>query len=363
MIPENEAWWGESFTDWVNVRRARPLFAGHNQPRVPLHENYYDLERVEAIRWQIDLAQRFGVAAFCHYHYWFEGRQLLERPTNLMLAHSELDFPFCLAWVNASWSRRWKGDRPSNPVLVRQTYSPGRAGWLEHFDYLCRAWTDPRHLLVDGKPVFLIYSPHAIPRVGQMMDLWREEAARRGLAGIHVVAMQLFKFLSRSFLQHFDAVLSYQPASAMFIPAAGDSLTSKISMERHLRGLPSGIAEVLASFRHRRISRLRFHNYEHLWARIIQAQQSSSPRSYPGAFVDWDNTARYAEGARIVTGSTPERFGYWMGRLISSMCERPQEQRLIFLNAWNEWAEGAYMEPDQRFGHAYLEALRGAAID
>ncbi|MBL8512473.1 MAG: glycoside hydrolase family 99-like domain-containing protein, partial [Betaproteobacteria bacterium] len=156
-IPENDRWWGEGFTDWTNVKKAKPQFEGHSQPRVPKDGRYYDQSEVETIRWQVGLAKSHGIYGFCHYHYWFDGKQLLEAPTNAMLDHPDIDFPFCLAWANETWSRRWDG-RESD-VLISQTHPPVKERWEQHFQYLIRAWKDPRAIKMDGKPVFLIYRP------------------------------------------------------------------------------------------------------------------------------------------------------------------------------------------------------------
>jgi lipopolysaccharide biosynthesis protein len=361
VIPENKAWWGEQFTDWLNVKRARPLFEGHYQPRVPLNQNYYDLRNPETIYWQTELARTYGLSGFCHYHYWFDGRQLLEAPTNFVIANKDIDFPFCLAWINASWARRWNGDSSGNPTLLRQTYSPNRGSWMTHFEYLFNAWSDARHVTVDGKPVFLIYNPHTIPRAAEMLELWREEAVARGLRGLHLVAMQRFEFLNRSVLAHYDATVDLQPGAAMFIPRRGDAMSSAVVRERFLRGLPDSVHEILRRIRFRFDSKLRFHDYESLWRRALLDQPGTIP-VYPGGFVDWDNSPRYGHGARIVRGASPEAFGQWLGEMVNSLADRPLDSRLVFLNAWNEWAEGAYLEPDERYGFAYLEALRDAVF-
>ncbi len=228
---------------------------------------------------------------------------------------------------------------------------------MRHFECLWQAWSDPRHLQVDGKPVFLIYYPHAVPRIGEMLDVWRSEAQRRGLPGIHFVAMQLFAWMTDSFLRHFDAVTEFQPAPAMFIPDSSDSIVKRISIGRFLRGLPPWIAEPLWAMRYNVPTGLRLHDYEHLWRKIVAWRGRHHVRAYPGAFVDWDNTARYAAGARIVRGATPDRFRFWLEQLVGTLSDRPFDERLLFINAWNEWAEGAYLEPDERYGHAYLEAV------
>jgi hypothetical protein len=362
VIPENELWWGEAFTDWVNVRRARPLFPGHYQPRVPLSGKYYDLSDISVMEWQINLARAHGLSGLCHYHYWFEGRRLLERPTDMLIAHPELDFPFCLAWANASWSRRWEGRAGAKRILIRQTYSSDPSAWMRHFDSLYRAWSDPRHLRADGKPIFLIYNPHELAHIEPMFETWRREAERRGLPGLHIIAMQHFPFVAPGFLRHFDAVVRSQPGSALFTPTSQDPVFSKISLARFVRAVPAWLAEVLREVRSALPGRLRFHDYDKLWQRIIDSSASDGIRVYAGAFVDWDNTPRYERSARIVLGASPERFRFWLTQLVDSVSAEPPDHRLIFINAWNEWAEGAYLEPDERYGHGYLEAVRAAVI-
>lgn len=358
IIPENDQWWGRGFTDWRNVKKARPLYPGHNQPRVPLGGNYYDLSQKEALRWQIQLARSYGIHGFCHYHYWFEGKQLLETPTDLFLSSPELDHSFCLAWANSTWSRAWDGDENAQQVLIKQTHRPDRNMWLRHFQYLIKAWSDRRAIRVNGKSVFLIYSPHTIDRVGDMLSYWRELAVQHGLPGIHFVAMQQFSFLNREFLNHFDAVVEFQPAVAMLIPQRDDVLFSRIRMQKYLRAMPDWILKPLRRVQKKLPDTLRFHDYDELWGKILSAEPDTSLVTYPGAFMDWDNTSRYGTRARIVVGANPKRFHFWFQQLVDKVRRKPPQQRIIFINAWNEWAEGTYLEPDERFGCEYLEAIK-----
>jgi hypothetical protein len=245
-------------------------------------------------------------------------------------------------------------------VLLRQSYPADTRGWLEHFEYLATAWSDPRHLRVDGKPVFLIYYPHAIPRIQDVLDVWRDEAIRRGIGELHIVAMKLFSWISESFLDAFDAIALYQPTHAMFVPASGESRFTLRSLARFTRSLPDTIDAPLRKIRHRLRSRPTFHDYDELWERCVEFDDSGSLPVYPGGFVAWDNTPRYGAVARIVKNSSPDRFETWLTRLIDKVQHRPLSQRLIFLNAWNEWAEGNYLEPDSRYEYGYLEGLRSA---
>jgi lipopolysaccharide biosynthesis protein len=349
-VPENDAWWGDGFTDWDNVRRARPLFAGHAQPRVPLGGHHYDQSQPEVIRRQVELARRYGIGGFCHYHYWFDGKQLLETPTNLFLEDRALRMPFCLAWANESWSRRWDGR--DHVVLQRQTHPPTKESWERHFRYLVRAFTDERALRIDGRPLFLIRHPERIEALPQMLDYFRERAHAHGLAGLYFVALNQEDIPAEVISRHFDAQALFQPFSAYF------QLRPR---ERQLVQLVRGaLPEAVANFVQRRYEAVRGHtliDYEEVWQQIARGPHDAGPVTFPGAFVDWDNTARYGKRALVMRGASPARFGAWLTELCARLADRPVDERLIFVNAWNEWAEGAYLEPDEQHGHGYLEAI------
>ena len=359
-IPENDEWWGKGFTDWVNVRKARPQFRGHYQPRVPQGGNYYDQSRKETLAWQIDLARRHGLHGFCHYHYWFDGKQLLETPTNLVMASKEpeFDFPFCLAWANETWSRRWDGR--DHHILQEQTHRPDPAIWMAHFEYLFRAWSDDRSIKVDGKPVFLVYRAHRILQLEQMFDLWREEARRRGLPGLYLVSMKQYEFPVPEVLRHFDATMQFQPFEAIYSPDFEKPGIETSRAMAPVRLLPEKVQDVLRAIRYRFFSGLTFYDYDMVWKHILKVEREGGIPAFPGAFVDWDNTARYVKRARIFRGASPERFAYWFRQLVEVTARRPHPERMIFLNAWNEWAESTYLEPDERHGTKYLEAVRDA---
>lgn len=355
-IPENDSWWGKGFTDWVNVRKARPQFRGHYQPRVPVGGNYYDQSRKETLAWQIDLAKRHRLHGFCHYHYWFDGKQLLETPTNMVLDSPDLDFPFCLAWANETWSRRWDGR--DHHILQEQTHRPDKAIWQRHFDYLIRAWTDPRAIKVDGKPIFLIYRAHRIQQIGRMFDFWREAAHRRGLPGIHFVGIKQYEFPVPEVLNHFDATMQFQPFEALYSPDYAGTAIETGKLVAAARLLPEKVQDVMRAARYKLFPRLTFYDYEMVWNQILKVEREGGIPAYPGAFVDWDNTARYVKRARIFKGASPERFEYWFRQLVAATAQRPAPEQLIFLNAWNEWAEGTYLEPDERHGSKYLQAVQ-----
>jgi hypothetical protein len=355
-IPENDEWWGKGFTDWVNVKRAQPQFRGHYQPRVPLGGRYYDQSQKETLAWQIDLAKRHGVHGFCHYHYWFDGKQLLETPTNIVMASPELDFPFCLAWANETWSRRWDGR--DHHILQEQTHRPDKAIWQRHFDYLFRAWSDERAIKVDGKPIFLVYRAHRIQQIAEMFDFWREQAHVRGLPGIYLVSMKQYEFPIPEVLKHFDATMQFQPFEAIYSPDYEGTVLETSKPVAALRLLPERVQDVLRAIRYKLMSGLTFYDYDMVWKQILKEEREGGIPAFPGAFVDWDNTARYVKRARIFKGASPERFEHWFRKLVHATARRPVPEQLIFLNAWNEWAEGTYLEPDEKHGHGYLEAVK-----
>jgi len=357
-IPENDAWWGKGFTDWVNVKKARPQFRGHYQPRVPLGDRYYDQSQKATIEWQIDLAQRHGLHGFCHYHYWFGGKQLLETPTNIVMDSKEIRFPFALAWANETWSRRWDG--LDHHILIEQTHAPDRELWMRHFEYLFRAWSDDRAIRIDGKPMFMIYRPHRITQIDAMLDLWREEAHRRGLPGLFFMAIKQFEFPVPAVLKHFDGIMQFQPFEALYSPdfqAPAAELRRAIELARML---PERVQEMLRYLRNQLGSKLTYYDYDLVWQQILKIEREAGLPTFPGAFVDWDNTARYVKRARIFKGASPERFAHWFEKLVEVTATRPPTERVIFLNAWNEWAEGTYLEPDERHGYKYIEAVRDA---
>jgi hypothetical protein len=408
-IPENDKWWGQGFTDWTNVKKAQPQFPGHYQPRIPKDGRYYDQSQLETIRWQVELAKSHGLYGFCHYHYWFDGKQLLETPTNLMLANRDIDFPFCLAWANETWSRRWDGREED--ILLAQTYRPEPAEWEKHFDYLYRAWSDPRAIRIDGKPVFMIYRPHLVIKLAEMLTYWQQRAKEKGLPGLFFVAMKQYEYPQPELLKLFDGSMHFQPFEAMASPdfrplpqpeepkapesnAAptaqypAPTVTAPGLLKTQWRKLPikfrfalhqvkGGVTRTImvvpkrmfgllsASLRARVEARraklapaLVIWDYDSMWNQMIKVERDHGLTTFPGAFVDWDNTARYGRRARLFKGASPERFRYWFSRLVNVTATRPVNERFIFLNAWNEWAEGTYLEPDERHDTQHLEIVR-----
>ncbi len=355
-IPENDAWWGKGFTDWEKVKSASAQYDGHYQPRMPLNQEYYDQSKIETLCRQIILAKKYGIFGFCHYHYWFDGKQLLEKPTNLIMDNKDIDFPFCLSWANETWSRRW--DEQGNQILIKQTHPPSRKSWKKHFDYLIKAWSDPRAIKVDGKPVFVIYRPQRINSIDEMLAYWRELAQQNGLPGLYFIFQKQYELRNTNCLNSFDALFQFQPFEAINSPMYEKKLIRRSLMLSLVRKLPELYQDLLREFKTKFIKKLTFHDYDETWQQIVKIREDQKLVTYPGAFVDWDNTARYKERATIFRGASPNTFTPWFERLINTMPHRNLSENLIFLNAWNEWSEGAYLEPDERYGYQYLEAIK-----
>ncbi|AFY62543.1 glycoside hydrolase family 99-like domain-containing protein [Synechococcus sp. PCC 6312] len=361
-IPENDEWWGEGFTDWVNVRRATPLFPGHYQPRIPANNNYYDQSKKETIKQQVSLAKQYGIYGFCHYHYWFNGKQLLEKPTNIILENKDIDIKFCLAWANETWSRRWDGQ--DHDILQLQTHPPEINSWSLHFDYLIKAWTDKRAITIDGKPIFLIYRPQKIHKIGEMFNYWKLRAKEFGLNDIFFIAMNQYQLPDFSILQHFNGVMLFQPFYTAYnfrknsMPHILTKVKNKIINVYNY--LPSYIKNNLSDLKNKNKSSLTFYDYDVVWRQIICEKINTQLPLFEGAFVDWDNTARYRERATIFRDASPYKFEMYMKQLIAKISRKKISEQFIFINAWNEWAESAYLEPDSRFGLQYLDALRSA---
>lgn len=340
-IPENDEWWGTGFTDWTNVRKARPLFSGHRQPRVPLN-GYYDLSDVEVMRWQAGLAKEYGVSGFCFYHYWFSGKMLLEKPAEQLLQHADIEMPFCFSWANEPWARTWDGK--AHQVLMPQDYGTQK-DWETHFNYLLPFFLDPRYICVDGAPMFLIYKTRSIPDCDKMMNLWIDLARKAGLPGIHFV-----QTIRENQLDDRDLPFS---ANAEFEPARSIRLQGslRLQLQRVRRMLFRGMNHVFG---------LRCHTNAVIpFKRMtdLSLAKNSPKGTYGGVFAGWDNSARRDTDATIIQPPTKEEFADYLRSKIKQTRVVYQTDT-IFVNAWNEWAEGTYLEPDEDNRYAYLEAIR-----
>ncbi len=362
-IPENDKWWGPGFTEWTNVVKAKPLFKGHVQPKIPSDLGFYDLRLPETREAQAQLAREAGIEGFCYYHYWFGGKELLERPFKEVLASGKPDFPFCLCWANHSWSNKtWnrKSNLQSNSMLIEQTY-PGEEDDREHFLSLLPAFKDPRYIKVDGKPIFFLYNPWTHPRVKEWISLWRQMAEENGLDGIYLVAMC-------------DSTLSFKlnadGSRSMTIP----NLESSADLFQSV--LDMGF-DAVNSFGRRRGEMLSRGKYNDLMKTLLRkvgmpvgayydyaktvkgffAPEDKWENVIPTVMSNWDRSPRAAMLDGVYVGATPQAFRAHLEQAYSMIKNKKKEHQMLVLKSWNEWGEGNYVEPDQEFGHGYLQAI------
>lgn len=338
-VPENDEWWGKGFTEWTNTAKAKPLYPGHYQPHVPADLGFYDLRLPEARLAQAELARQYGIEAFCYYHYWFGGRRLLQRPFEEVLASGQPDFPFCLCWANQTWTGIWHG--APNRVLVEQTY-PGDDDHRRHFEYLLPAFSDRRHLRVDGKPLFVVYSPDELPDARRVTDLWRELAVKAGLPGLFLAAENRWP--------------DWDPKAKGF----DARIDARLPLRRAYYARQTTWATPVKKLRQRWADWRKLPTiYDYAEAsKSIVGEPTPGIESYPVVIPTWDNTPRSGRNGLILRGSTPELFGAQVRRAIANVQHLPPEHRIVVVKSWNEWAEGNHLEPDLRYGHRYLQALR-----
>ncbi len=336
-IPENDAWWGAGFTEWTNVSKARPVFAGHYQPHLPADLGFYDLRLPETRQAQADLAAQYGIGAFCYYHYWFNGRRILERPFNEVLRSGEPNFPFCLCWANEDWTRAWDGK--SRQILLQQVYSPEDD--RRHLESLLPAFADRRYLKKDGRPIFLVYRSKNLPDPHATTKRWREIARASGIPDLYLLRVESFEDEVGDPREiGFDAAVDFQPEW------------------RSLRD-PRWRREIRQRMRKFGITwpgtlRYNIHNYAAVVQRSLDRPRPNYLR-FPGVAPSWDNSARRLWDGLILKDCQPKIYEHWLRETIAR-----QEPELVFVNAWNEWAEGCHLEPCRRWGRAYLEATHRA---
>jgi lipopolysaccharide biosynthesis protein len=341
-IPENDEWWGPGFTEWTRVAGARRLYPGHYQPRLPGELGFYDLRLDESRAAQADLARTHGVTAFCYWHYWFAGRRMLDRILEEVLTTGVPDFPFCLGWANETWGGRWAG--APRRVLIEQTY-PGENDHRRHFDALVEAFHDRRYLRIEGRPVFYVYRPAELPDPRRFAELWRALADKAGFPGIFLIGQSgpgRFAWEASSFGFDALALFKVRPAIERLRREGRKAFDWYVlnALERQ-RFLPG-----IAPYRH--------------WAPYIPSVSADGELCFPSVLPGWDNTPRASRNGLVYHGATPDLFADQVRAAIAMVADRRPEHRLIFVRSWNEWAEGNYLEPDRRFGRAFLEAFRNA---
>lgn len=348
-IPENDLVWGGGFTEWTNVRRGKSFYRGHYQPRVPYQNNYYDLSDLSVMERHTRIARKAKIAGFAFYHYYFSGRKLLEKPIENYRDHSKEDFPYCLIWANQTWMRTWYRAGTGKEVLVQQVYGEENE-WKDHFEYLLEFFKDTRYIKIDNKPVYVIYLPQDIACRKNMFDLWNKLAIQNGFDGIYLIAMNTGMGLDKA-QNLYSAYMNFEPFHTMKMDISYRQQLWRFK-EEHI----NLVNREKCTIRNRVFAQNTF-TYPYLCKQMECAEAVRSiKKTYLGVFPGWDNTPRKDEAGFIVPQSTPKRFG----RLIENMlhCSENLENEYLFLNAWNEWSEGPYVEPDQKYGYAYLNELK-----
>lgn len=338
-IPENDRWWGKGFTEWTNVARARPLFRGHGQPHVPADLGFYDLRVPELRSAQAELARNHGIEAFCYWHYWFSGKRLLGRPFDEVLASGEPDFPFCLAWANEAWTRTWLGN---GQMLQDQTYSVEDDE--RHARWLAAAFSDERYLRIRGRPAFLVYRPTHLPNPRRTTDTIRRECVKLGLSEPYLIGINADCPTADCRVIGFDATLDFEPQLGDLPDYNVDGPT----LSKLRRNLSSGVGS----------GRLRVYDYAEARNLMARRRRGFNFPFYPSIVVRWDSTPRRGHRGIVFLDSTPDRFESGLASLVRDGLGKPLEDRLIWVNAWNEWAEGNHLEPDVDHGLAYLSVVK-----
>lgn len=337
-IPENDLWWGKGFTDWTNVTKAAPLFPDHYQPQLPSDFGFYDLRVPETREDQANLARKHGIEGFCYWHYWFSGKRLLHRPLDEVHSTGSPDFPFCVGWANESWTRRWTGEEAE--VLLKQAYS--EEDDLAHARWLAKLFADSRYIRVDGRPLFVLYRAPALPNAQKTTDTLRAECVRLGVGEPYIVGRDTHNVGTDMRRFGCDITESSSPNLS--------ALPGAFVVPDRVRDLARNARLGVWS------ASLKIYDYAEACAYMEQSRPRDHPH-IPGFFVGWDNTARRADKAIVLVNSTPDAFAKGFRTVLAQVRDKPSEHRLIFVNAWNEWAEGMCLEPGRRYGHGFLTAL------
>lgn len=347
QIPENDEWWGEGFTDWVAVKKANPMFLGHYQPRIPFKEYYYDLLDKKTMEWQAKLAKKAGIYGFCIYHYWFGEKQLLEKPAENLLKWTDIDINYCFSWANESWIASWsklagnawfgmpENKKGKRDYLIQQKYGYEKE-WRRHFEYLLPFFKDRRYIRKNNRPVFIIYKPNDIKQLRLMMKCWNDLAKENGLDGICFIGTNDNKWKRKGL----DGMLLYEPTYTFCYE---DTVLFNKGFY-----FPK-IRERLKDYG---INYPNYAKYSVVWNKILS--RPSRKNIFPGLFVDFDSTPRKGKNGTVFVGVRLKKFERYLKRFL----EKFAGQEFIFITAWNEWGEGAYLEPDQKNGNGYLEVIR-----
>lgn len=352
-MKENNEWWGAGYTEWNSVAKAKPLFKGHEQPKIPADLGFYDLRLPESREFQAQLAKRAGISAFCYYHYWFEGRELMERPFNEVLESGQPTFPFCLAWANHDWyNKGWINSKKRieliPKLLIKQTYG-GVEDYTKHFYSLLKAFKDSRYFKLHGRLVFMIYAADSVPELELFIKTWRSLAQKEGLPGFY-------------FITHFDRPSLYSRTEE-FLAKGLDA----INVSFLHRPFQTRFANMLKNNKWLNLWYQRWQSHIHFAPEVVQYKEAIKKMDdpifeerniIPTIIPNWDHTPRSGRFGRVFQDCTPALFKVHVNDILKRLTNKEDEDRVIFLKSWNEWGEGNYLEPDSKFGCQYIETLR-----
>ncbi|MBK0382069.1 glycoside hydrolase family 99-like domain-containing protein [Pedobacter sp. SD-b] len=343
---ENDKWWGKGFTEWNNVVKAKPLFRNHYQPHLPSDLGFYDLRLKTTHTDQINLAKTYGIEGFCYYHYWFNGKRLMDKALNIVL-ENDLEFPFMLCWANENWTRRWDGQ--DKEILIEQNYSEDDD--LKHMNYLCESFFKHKnYILVNGKPVFVVYRPMLFPNIKSTIKLWRGIAQKHGFEDLHLIMVNAHQAEYSPKELGFDAVMDFQPQ----FKQAKRIIPNRINIKLHNLNIKKTPYWEHIICDYQQFSEEAYHTFK---------EKQSLGNINPCITPMWDNAARRKSGGFILKGSTPKLYEKWLSKIIADIKDRRGEDNFLFINAWNEWAEGNHLEPCQQWGKHYLEATKSAVVN
>lgn len=347
-IEENNEWWGKGYTEWTAVKNAKTLCSRHSQPNVPLNHNYYDLsdETGSVWKWQAELAEKYGIYGFCIYHYWFGEKQLLQKPMEILLNHPEISLRYCVCWANETWTRVWYAKQ--SEVLIRQTYGD-KEEWIRHYRYLSQFFKDPRYIKVDNMPLVHVLMQGKVEHLDEMLKCWNELAEEDGFAGIRMIAC-------RDSIHNTELKSDRIAGEYMFEPgySTRNGMTPLEKLRyfgdielRHLKNQIFHTEDLERMIDMRAVNRRIIRNY-------LARKKAGGKPLYCGVCPNWDNTPRRSDRGSVYYNTTPQEFA----RMLRKVKEITDEEEFVYVDAWNEWGEGCYLEPDERYGYGFLEAVR-----
>ena len=342
-IPENDTWWGKGFTEWTNTKKAKPRFKGHYQPHLPADLGFYDLRLEEARLAQEALAKQYGIYGFCYYHYWFNGKRMLYEPLDRKLQNPKEDFPFMLCWANENWTRAWDG--LDKEVLMKQEY--GFEDDLQHIQHLISYFKDDRYIKVEGKPIFIVYKPNQFPDIVKTISIWRAAVKEAGFPDLYIGFAQNKEHSFTPEEKGFDFGFQFQPSFGT--PIKEGKIYNISLYDRIVRRIRKKLKLKLKTYQY-------YYNYSQYV--ITQIQLGFRENIYPGITPMWDNSARRKKEPYILHDSTPEKYREWLAFIKENYPWQEVPENFLFINAWNEWAEGNHLEPCQKWGRQYLEVTK-----